>query len=88
MRSDIDFTLAMWWNLLSEAEKERVVKRIIELLKEKRNIAILKPATFYAQKVNQMVKENTDGPSTIPLMIQRIAMNENDFYDGNNHIIE
>lgn len=75
----------MTWNSLSNANKTQAVDAVIQLYKNRENSAILKPADFYVQKIDEAIGANPAMANSNLINIVRImAVMEYDFYNGKN----
>lgn len=71
------------WQSFSQVEKLQAVEFIIQFFKVKQNIAILKPAGFYAQQLDQNFMADPEMMSLpFPIAVKVLAVMEYDFYNG------
>ena len=74
---------AQTWNALSGDEKLKAVELMIDLFKVRENSAILKPADFYVQKIDEnIVKDASMAMVPLPSVLKVMAVMEYDFFNG------
>lgn len=73
------------WNRLDADEKKQAVTAVVAVYKNRDNIAILNPADFYVNKINDTLLSN---PSVMNMdimtMLRILAVMEYDYYNGQN----
>lgn len=73
------------WNTIDKKSKSQAVDAVIQLYKNRENSAILKPADFYVQKIDEALGANPAMMNSNLINIVRImAVMEYDFYNGKN----
>lgn len=86
MRNDIQLFSENWWNKLSRFGKKQAVEGIIRVLKETKNIAILKSPQFYQEKIDIFLSQARHDSLSIPALVQWLAKQEHDFYSGTREV--
>ncbi|MFZ5801913.1 MAG: hypothetical protein ACOY3K_02215 [Candidatus Omnitrophota bacterium] len=73
------------WNSLPASDKVRVVDDVIKLFQERDNVAVLKGAEYYAQRLDE-ASATGNFPMQLPLpsLLQILAVMEFDYYNGQN----
>lgn len=71
------------WPELGQGDKIKAIETVINLYRMKENVAVLKPASFYAQRIDESVATNPDMKKVnLPAVLRLIAIMEYDYYNG------
>lgn len=84
MMSQLSRNMSIWTKLTSD-EKKQAVGAVINLFKNRNNIAILNDAAFYSGKIDETLRTNpASGNLDIMAILRILAIMEYDFYNGEN----
>ncbi len=73
------------WDQLTQVDKERAVEAVLSLYRVKENVAVMKPAAFYAQRADETLLTNSDLKKlNLPALVRLLAIMEYDYFNGQN----
>lgn len=73
------------WKTMDSANKKQAIEAVIRLYATRENSAILKPADFYVQKLDEALAGNPGmANSNLITIVKILSVMEYDFYNGKN----
>lgn len=73
------------WSGLGGGDKSATVEQVMQLFKDRENIAIMNTADFYVKKIDEVLVQNPSMRAlTLPTLVKILSVMEYDFYNGQN----
>jgi len=78
-REDLEIMSTKWWRILQDQAKNSAVRLVIEMMKNKSQVIVSRPAEFYVENVDLFLRQNPESPLNVAGIVEMLAQSVNDF---------